>query len=164
MITPMAKPIAPFLVRTIYLLCFIGAAFFTSCSPLGEDDDAGLGNWRQIRSGFPGVSRNSASTFQIGATVYVGLGFDSNGDRLRDFWAYNAEGGFWEELGRIRADAAALFPGSARNGGVAFALNGRGYVGLGYDNNYRDDFYEFNPTARSWPTSLAVGGAMPWLS
>jgi N-acetylneuraminic acid mutarotase len=137
-----------FLFKILALVCL--GLTFAACSPGGGDDDISLGNWRQIRSGFPGVSRNAASSFQIGSTVYVGLGFDSNGDRLRDFWAYNAEGGFWEELGRTTADAAARFPGSARNGGVAFALNGRGYVGLGYDNNYRDDFYEYNPTTRRW--------------
>ncbi len=121
----------------------------SSCDPGDDDDSDKIGNWSQIQSGFAGVARNSAASFQIESTVYVGTGFDEDGDRLRDFWAYDAEAGFWEQLGRT--DAAAVFPGTARNGAVAFSVNGKGYVGLGYDDNdYKADFYQYDPVARSW--------------
>src|SRR5205823_2846144 len=52
----------------------------------------------------------------------------------------------------------ASFPGSARSGAVAFTLNGKGYVGNGYNivngsNHPLRDFWEFDPaggTAGTW--------------
>lgn len=123
---------------------------FAGCK---KDDDTSnkIGNWSQIQSGFAGLARNSATSFTIGTTCYVGTGFDEDGDRLRDFWAYNAEAGFWQQLGRLSTDAGAIFPGSARNGAVSFSVNGKGYVGLGYDDNdYKADFYQYDPTTRTW--------------
>lgn len=122
-----------------------------SCNPEDDDDDEPLGNWQQINSGFPGVGRNAAVSFTIDNITYVGLGFDEDGERLSDFWAYDPSQGYWDNLGRLNTDAAARFPGSPRNGAVAFALNGKGYVGLGdSDQDYLSDFYEYTPTTRTW--------------
>lgn len=122
-----------------------------SCNPDDDDDDEPLGNWQQINSGFPGVGRNAAVSFTIDNITYVGLGFDEDGERLSDFWAYDPKQGFWDNLGRLNTDAAARFPGTPRNGAVAFALNGKGYVGLGdSDQEYLSDFYEYTPTTRTW--------------
>lgn len=122
-----------------------------SCDPDDDEDDEPLGNWQQINSGFPGVGRNAAVSFTIDNVTYVGLGFDEDGERLSDFWAYNPEQGFWDNLGRLNTDVAARFPGVPRNGAVAFALNGKGYVGLGdSDQDYLSDFYEYTPATRTW--------------
>jgi N-acetylneuraminic acid mutarotase len=121
----------------------------TSCTKDSTDDK--LGDWEQIKSGFPGVARNASVSFTIGDLTYLGLGFDGNGERLSDFWSYNPEKGFWDKLGRASTDKQALFPGSPRNGAVAFALNGKGYVGLGDDDQgFKADFYEYDPAKRSW--------------
>ncbi|WP_373551964.1 Kelch repeat-containing protein [Haliscomenobacter sp.] len=122
-----------------------------SCNLDSDDDDDPLGDWEQINSGFPGVGRNAAVSFTIDNVTYVGLGFDEDGERLSDFWAYNPEQGYWDNLGRLNTDAQARFPGSPRNSAVAFALNGKGYVGLGdNDQDYLADFYEYTPATRSW--------------
>jgi N-acetylneuraminic acid mutarotase len=135
---------------SLLIFLFAGCYGLSSCN---SSDDSGTtaGNWTQIQSGFAGVARNSAVSFQIDNTVYVGAGLDSDGDRLKDFWSYNAEAGYWEQLGRLGSDAAAVFPGTARNGAIAFSVNGKGYVGLGADDNdYKADLYQYNPTSRTW--------------
>jgi N-acetylneuraminic acid mutarotase len=129
----------------LLLLSVLGA-----CHPSSNTVDPNLGDWQQLKSGFPGVARNATVSFQIDADFYVGMGFNSDGERLKDFWKFNADGGFWEQLGRVQSDSAALFPGTGRNGAVAFSLNGKGYVGLGYDNNYKSDFYQYDPSTRTW--------------
>lgn len=133
----------------LLLLLSLGLGTF-SCNSTDEEEET-LGDWKQINSGFPGVARNAAIGFTIDDVTYVGLGFDGNGERLSDFWAYNPSQGYWDNLGRLASDSNARFPGSARNGAVAFALNGKGYVGLGdNDQDYLADFYEYNPATRSW--------------
>jgi N-acetylneuraminic acid mutarotase len=134
------------------LLCFsLGLTLFSACTPNDDEDDELMGDWQQIKSGFPGVGRNAAVSFTIDNVTYVGLGFNGDGERLADFWAYNPVQGFWDNLGRLNSDSNARFPGSPRNGAVAFALNGKGYVGLGDDDqDYLSDFYEYNPSSRTW--------------
>jgi len=134
----------------LLLMLSLGLAMIFGCNTDDDEDDP-LGDWEQIKSGFPGVARNSSVSFTIDNITYVGLGFDGDGERLGDFWAYNPEKGFWDNLGRLSTDTNARFPGSKRNSAVAFALNGKGYVGLGDDDqDYKADFYEFNPATRSW--------------
>lgn len=50
------------------------------------------------------------------------------------------------------------FPGSGRYGAVAFGVNGKAYIGCGYDGNYLKDFYAFNPVANSWTQTISIGG------
>ncbi|NME68451.1 IPT/TIG domain-containing protein [Flammeovirga aprica] len=45
------------------------------------------------------------------------------------------------------------FPGEARWGGVAFAINGKGYFGLGATSKksgFKKDIWEYDPTADTW--------------
>ncbi len=136
--------------RSLISGIFMGSLLLSGCNSNSSSSDK-AGNWTQIQSGFAGVARNSTVSFQIDNTIYIGTGFDSNGDRLKDFWSYNAEGGYWEQLGRVGGDANAVFSGTARNGAVAFSVNGKGYVGLGTDDSgYKSDLYQYNPTTRSW--------------
>jgi N-acetylneuraminic acid mutarotase len=46
----------------------------------------------------------------------------------------------------------AAFPGGERYKGVAFAVNGKGYTGMGtkIGNNLQKDLWEFNPSTESW--------------
>lgn len=50
----------------------------------------------------------------------------------------------WEEV--------TPFPGSARDDGVAFSINGLGYAGTGRDLgfSYTNDFYSFDPATEEW--------------
>jgi N-acetylneuraminic acid mutarotase len=135
-------------MRMFFFLALVSV--LPACNPEEDETDL-LGDWEQIKSGFPGVARNAAISFTIDDIHYVGLGFDGNGERLSDFWAYNPAQGFWDNLGRLNSDSPARFPGAPRNSAVAFAIGGKGYVGLGdSDDDYLSDFYEYNPKTRSW--------------
>ncbi len=56
-----------------------------------------------------------------------------------DLWQFDPVNNLWT--------AKAPFPGSPRRGCSALVLNNEAYVGLGYDGNYRTDFYKYNATS-----------------
>jgi len=97
-------------------------------------------------SSFEGIPRGNAASFVIGDKVYLGLGFNSaqtNGSLnyyLQDFYMWNTTLGFWVPL--------ADFPGQPRIGAVTFVINGKGYLGCGYNGITKlKDFWEFDPSA-----------------
>jgi hypothetical protein len=63
--------------------------------------------------------------FLIGNTMYVGVGSDSGGQQ-RKFWKYNVENEIWTEL--------KSFPGNAIYSPISFEINGKGYLGGGYQS------------------------------
>jgi N-acetylneuraminic acid mutarotase len=103
-----------------------------------------IGNW--IKQGaFDGYQRGGAVSFVIGDKVYFGTGFNSNLDTtyLKDFRVLDPTMNTWLKLGD--------FPGEPRQGAVAFAIDGKGYMGLGYNGHIKlKDFWEFDPTTKSW--------------
>lgn len=103
-----------------------------------------IGNWIK-RSDFEGIPRGSAVSFVLGDKVYFGTGFNSGQDTeyLKDFWMYDMTRDYWTKL--------TDFPGEPRIGAVAFTINGKAYVGLGYNGKVKlKDFWEFNPTTNLW--------------
>ena len=42
------------------------------------------------------------------------------------------------------------FPGAERSAASAFGIGQRGYLGMGGDGGYLDDFWEYNPYSDSW--------------
>ncbi|MCQ2204621.1 MAG: hypothetical protein MJZ15_09295 [Bacteroidales bacterium] len=139
------------------------AVGFTSCED--EDNQQELGNWIRVDASFPGTTRGGAVCFQIGNTAYIGTGANTTKteekERYRDFYSCttDGEGGLawsarWERTGNGVTSMPEVYTengevkkaAAGRNGAVAFALNGKGYVGLGYaGNNYLKDFWEYDP-------------------
>src|SRR5260370_25161781 len=84
------------------------------------------GNWLQAAP-IGAYPRGNSSSFVIGATAYVGLGFNesiggpSNG-RLTDFLSFSLDSG-WQH----KPD----FPRPARSNPVAFSLGDSGHIGTG---------------------------------
>jgi N-acetylneuraminic acid mutarotase len=127
-----------------YFPFLLALMVLTSACKKKTNDVVLPGNWTQTDAGYPGVARNSAVIFSPdNTTMYTGLGFNNEGNRIKDFWSYNAQAGIWKQVDSV-------FPGSARYGAVAFGLNGKGYVGLGYDTGYLSDMYEYDPAQRKW--------------
>ncbi|MEO0338522.1 MAG: kelch repeat-containing protein [Bacteroidota bacterium] len=110
--------------------------------------------WQRVDD-FPGLGRTAAVAFSVDGKGYVGTGFNGDLDEeFADFWSFapNAPvGQMWER----KAD----FQGSARYNAVAFALNGKGFVGTGYDGNYLKDFYQYLPENDSWEQIISIGGS-----
>lgn len=143
------------------------AMCFTSCKDEDKESLVQEGDWVQINSDFPGVERGGAVCFQIGNVAYVGTGANTtkleNNGRYREFYSVSADGNGgidwsckWEQLGEGVASMPETYVDEAtgqrvnapagRNGAVAFTLNGKGYVGLGYTGeSFLKDFWEYDP-------------------
>lgn len=75
---------------------------------------------------FPGVAVYGASSFVINGKGYIVNGLDSTGTGSgpANTWQYNPATDTWANM--------APFPGPTRYTGASFALNGKGYIGLGF--------------------------------
>jgi len=119
----------------------LGLFLVTGCGSSSVDP---LGNWIK-KSDFEGRPRGSAVSFVIGDKAYVGLGYNDDDDNeyLKDFWVYNSSIDRWDRI--------ADFPGNGRIAAVSFSINGKGYVGTGYDgDNKLKDIWEYDPTLNTW--------------
>lgn len=89
--------------------------------------------------------RSAAVAFSIGTKGYVGTGYDDDGNKLKDFWAYDSTNDTWTSIASLPADA------SGRYSAVAFAVNGKGYVGTGVgEDGVLKDFYQYTPASDKW--------------
>ncbi|MGC4022845.1 MAG: kelch repeat-containing protein [Cyclobacteriaceae bacterium] len=130
------------------LLLFAMSITFMSCNNTSSTTTL-PGSWDKIGD-FEGIPRSGSSTFIIDGNAYVGGGFNYEAvgqvatptGRLNDFWKYDPVDDTWTQV--------ASFPGTARSNAIAFSLNGKGYVGTGFDGtNPLSDFYEYDPTIGS---------------
>ncbi len=102
--------------------------------------------WTQLND-FGGVKRGNATGFVINGTGYVGQGYDfDDSSLLNDFYAYNSTNDSWTEI------SAPLNPSANLEGGVGFAVGGKGYIGLGRSGNQAPvkDFWKYDPLDDSW--------------
>ncbi|MCU0354709.1 MAG: IPT/TIG domain-containing protein [Cytophagales bacterium] len=125
--------------------------------------DPAADRWRQLAD-LPGGDEDDGGYqgmgFVVGGTVYYGTGKRNRlPEKSRLFWAYDPATGRWTH----RAD----FPDTlGRQGGVAFALGGKGYAGLGWagtadsGEKKRPDWWEYDPAADHW-TKRADFPTMP---
>ena len=99
-------------------------------------------SWTQKHDA-PGTAVFGASSFVIGNYGYIVNGWDSTniGTGPPDCWQYDPSSDTWT--------AMAPFPGSTRYTCAAFALNGKGYVTVGF-KPYVNDTWEFDPVANHW--------------
>lgn len=150
----MTKPTSYFSILAALLAA---ALSFSSCED--EDNEELLGNWVETGVDFPGTRRGGAVCFVIDNVAYVGTGANTNKtedkERYRDFYACRVENGqlSWSERWDRTGNGVASMPEAApaRNGAVGFSINGKGYVGTGYDGtNYLKDFWEYDPKANTW--------------
>lgn len=134
----------------LYLLLFIVApTLFFSCKK-DSSTTALVGNWSdpgQIK----GVGRSGAICFTIGDSVYYGLGYNqvNKPKYLKDFYKYDYSKNQYVRLADLPEKA------QGRSDAVAFSINGKGYVGTGYNgdltsNNYLTDFWEYTPATNQW--------------
>lgn len=99
----------------------------------------------------PDHGRSSAVGFAINGKGYVALGrYSKNNIQLNDCWEYDPATDLWSEK--------AQFPGKPRVNAAAAVLNGKAYVGLGFDLNVGayhpvanlKDFYMYDPGTDTW--------------
>lgn len=129
-------------MKTWWTIVFGLLLFVGGCNSSDEQDP--LGNWVK-KSDFEGLPRGEAVSFVIGDRAYIGLGYNDDNDDpyLKDFWMYNPATDRWDKLSD--------FPGKGRTASVAFSINGKGYIGTGYDGeNKLKDFWEYDPVTNLW--------------
>src|SRR5437016_12222656 len=50
------------------------------------------------------------------------------------------------------------FPGLNRRGPFSFSIEGKGYIGCGFDSTYEKDFWEYDPSLNSWTQKVNYPG------
>ena len=91
------------------------------------------------------MERDQAVGFAANGKVYIGTGLGqyrlnnvNYTKKLNDFWEFDPSSNSWRQV--------ADFPGSARQGAIAFSIRDKGYVGTGYDDSELKDLWEFDPS------------------
>jgi len=110
--------------------------------------DPTLNTWTKKASPPFARPRTSAASFVIDGKGYiVGGNTEESGDiiRSRETWEYNPATNTW----RQRRNLA-----EGRYGATGFAINGKGYVGMGIgpSYSYRADVLEYDPDLNTWST------------
>lgn len=108
-------------------------------------------SWVQ-KNNFPGTPRYSSATFVINNKAYIACGNQgsSSGPYTNEMWEYNPTNDTWFQKNN--------FPGVARYGSTALALNNFGYVGLGYSGSFHNDFYMYDPSNDLWTQKTSFPG------
>lgn len=109
--------------------------------------DPATNKWKAVAD-YLGGTRMYSSSFVLGNTAYVGLGWNGSG-YYQDVYAYDATADKWKEV--------ATFVGGKRRGATSFVLNGKAYLGFGTSNSNvpTKDIYQFDPAGN--------GGLGSWL-
>lgn len=114
--------------------------------------------WTQCET-MPVEGRRYAAAFAVNGKGYVTTGGKKDGTMVTyvsDTWEYDPSTDTWTQ----KDD----FKGGAREGALAFAIGGYGYVGTGYNDDtigWMLDFYRFNPNAAAgsqWEIVNGYGG------
>ena len=94
--------------------------------------------WTQ-KADFGINGREGAVGFSIGSKGYIGTGvfYDNTDNYYKDFWEYDPDTDIWTQ----KAD----FGGTARKFGVGFCIEGKGYLGTGWDGNFCKDVWKYTP-------------------
>ncbi|MGB0525411.1 MAG: Kelch repeat-containing protein [Flammeovirgaceae bacterium] len=106
--------------------------------------DPATNEWAQIVS-IPGSKREEAVAFVIDGKAYIGTG-TNNGVFVMDFWEFDPNTGWTQKLDIDDDDDYEV----DRSSGVAFTLNGFGYIGLGTNFNHLGNFWEYDPVNDIW--------------
>ena len=95
-----------------------------------------INKWTQLAD-LPG-KRIYAVGLSIRNKIYIGTGCPTYTTYTNDFWEYDPNlNNTWVPT--------AIFSSTSRAWPVGFGINGRGYVGTGFDGNYKQDFYAYTP-------------------
>ena len=103
--------------------------------------------WTQLPD-FPGAARSNATAFSIGNYGYVGVGYDAV-NVYKDFYRYDPAFHAWSR----KADFH-----DPRYDAVGFGLQGKGYIGTGYNVYSRNDFYQYDTAADTWTLVAGTSG------
>jgi len=135
------KNLNKFFLFAMMVPCLVSC---TSCKTTTD-----YGDWVKTND-FSGSARSGSASFAIGNKGYVFGGYTGK-ERLKDLWVLNTDNNdTWTQLQSLR-DTITKEAGIARNYGSGFAIDGKGYIGLGFDGtNYLRDFWQYDPEINAW--------------
>ena len=135
--------------KWFFLILVAGA--FAACQ--NDSEEPLVGNWTWMGQ-IDGPGRGHAASFILkqGDKEYGYVCCGSNGTKTRrkDFFRFDCE--TWTQLPD--------FAGKARSQACGFAVDGKGYVGSGWDGNedIMNDFWEYDPSANTWTEIAPLPG------
>jgi N-acetylneuraminic acid mutarotase len=126
-------------------------SFFLSCLLINAFAFAQK-SWNQ-RADFTGTARSAAISFSLNGKGYIGIGQNSSGTKLYDFYEYNPTNNSWTKK--------ANYPGAGSFSATSFTAGGKGYVCLGANSSgtVQKDLWEYNPSTDSWTQKANFGGS-----
>jgi hypothetical protein len=103
------------------------------------------------KNDYPGGAIYGATGFAIGTKIYMGLGYNEDGEFLgKNFWEYDQATNLWTR----KAD----FEGSAQDA-VGFSIGNKGYIGTGWNGvSNTKDFWEYDQATNEWTKKADFGG------
>ncbi len=132
-------------------VAYVGLGYNESVGSLGRLKDfwsfSVATGWTQIED-FPGPARSNATAFSIGNYGYAGVGYDVL-NVYKDFYRYDPAMHVWTR----KADYH-----DPRYDAVGFGLQGKGYIGTGYNGYSRNDFYQYDTAADTWTLTPGTSG------
>ena len=135
------KNLNKFFLFALMVPCLVSCS---SCSTTTE-----YGDWVKTNA-FGGSTRSGSASFVIGNDGYIFGGYTGK-ERLKDLWVLNTDNNdTWTQLQSLR-DTLTKEVGVPRMYGTGFAIDGKGYIGLGFDGtNYLKDFWQYDPEINAW--------------
>lgn len=136
---------------------YILVVTFTGCNDNPENPYKKI-EFEPIAS-FPPGGRASAVGFSINGKGYVALGRTSLfSDAVNEVWEYNPDDNTWTQKNN--------FPGKARVRATAAVVDGKAYVGMGFDpaigifepEAYLSDWWMYDPATDKWEEKSAYQG------
>ena len=118
-------------------------------------------SWEQIVS-LGGSKRRGAACFVIDNIAYVCAGFN-NGEYVKDFWKYDPVQKRWIQLRDIADTSDATYDNKynsiVRIYGVAFVIDGQGYLTCGGTPDLRTNTWKYTPDTDLWEEVANFKGA-----
>jgi len=111
-------------------------------------------SWTQ-KANFPGAIRTYAAGFSIGHYGFVGCGSSnpSGNTGYSDFYKWNQTTNTWSAIANYPGAGYHLSP-------VSFAIEGKGYVGLGWTGSAgATDLWRYDTTTNVWTQMASLPGA-----
>jgi N-acetylneuraminic acid mutarotase len=132
-------------------MAYIGGGIGTQSTTAFQDlhaYDPATNQWTP-KAGPPSPLSNAAC-FTIGNKGYAVGGWHGVGSFSSATLEYDADSDSWS--------TKAPFPGGLKSGMLAFAIGGKGYVGMGYHDEWSVQWYAYDPALDQWQSVPAFTG------
>jgi N-acetylneuraminic acid mutarotase len=106
------------------------------------------------------TARSNAAAFTLGGKGYYGTGVDSLGNYKNDIWEYDTASNCWTQKASLPLSINNKIEDGGRADAVAFAIDGKGYIGTGTmeDGTVLQDFWCYDAATNTWSNKANFAG------